>query len=418
MRTLIHRLQLLRRCDVSCSIKAADASVVAHIGKRRIDRQDERTKRQDERTKRQSERTERQDERKKREAGRKNREEETRGRTRGRTKRQSERTERQSERKKREAGLKEPRGRTRGRNERQDERTERKKLEAGREEETSGRTKEQGGRTRGRNERQDERTERKKLEAGREEEPRGRAKEPRGRTRGRNERQDERTERQSERTERQRSTKKEDETAESRKRKCDEMEVSEISHRTPSTIHGVFVGEVSPVKCGRRNPAVKYFEGHMTDGKKTVQVVSFEPTLKAEVEKARKSTEGVALTNCLVQESKQPGKDFEIKATSETTVAKSPKKFGGGQDFDYAGVSAASELRGLTVNQHVTVTGKVTLVKKAEDIHVKSRGETLKKQDFVLSDCGSSCRGVVWEKDVGGLKVDCSYKLNNVSEVF
>ncbi len=156
-------------------------------------------------------------------------------------------------------------------------------------------------------------------------------------SRGRNERQErqderterlsERTERQDERSERQRSMKKEDKMAESRKRKCDEMEVSEISLSNAATIHSVFVGEVSPVKCGRRNPAVIYFEVHMTDGEKTLQVVSFEPTLRAEVEKARKSTEGVALTNCLVQESKQPGKDFEIKATSETTVAKSPKKF-------------------------------------------------------------------------------------------
>ncbi len=67
------------------------------------------------------------------------------------------------------------------------------------------------------------------------------------------------------------------------------------------------------------------------------------------------------------------------------------------------------------MNQHVTVTGKVMLMKEAENGYINSRGETLKKQDLVLSDCGSSCQGVVREKDVGVLKVDCSYKLKNVT---
>ncbi len=92
--------------------------------------------------------------------------------------------------------------------------------------------------------------------------------------------------------------------AQSRKRKSEEMDVSEMEVSNTATIHGVFVGEVSPVKCSRKNPEVKYFEGRFTDRRKTVSVISFEPWLRAEVEKARKSTEGVALTNCLQQAAK------------------------------------------------------------------------------------------------------------------
>ncbi len=158
--------------------------------------------------------------------------------------------------------------------------------------------------------------------------------------------------------------------AQSRKRKCEEMEVSELDVSNAATIHGVFVVEVSPVKCGRRNPDVKYFEGRMTDGKKTVSVISFEPRLRTEVENARKSSEGVALTNCLVQRTKQPGAELEVKATAHTSVVKSPRKFELAEDVEYTAV-ASSELRsleeidGLAVNQRVTVTGKVVSVKPA-----------------------------------------------------
>ncbi len=158
----------------------------------------------------------------------------------------------------------------------------------------------------------------------------------------------------------------------------------------------------------------------MTDGKKTVSVISFEPRLRTEVENARKSSEGVALTNCLVQRTKQPGAELEVKATAHTSVVKSPRKFELAEDVEYTAV-ASSELRsleeidGLAVNQRVTVTGKVVSVKPAESVHVKSRGETLQKQDLVLGDSSSRCRAVAWVNHVGVLKVGDSYKLANVT---
>ena len=37
-------------------------------------------------------------------------------------------------------------------------------------------------------------------------------------------------------------------------------------------------------------------------------------------------------------------------------------------------------------------------------------GVTLKKEAFVLADDSGAIRGVTWEKDVGMVKVGCSYK--------
>ena len=42
-----------------------------------------------------------------------------------------------------------------------------------------------------------------------------------------------------------------------------------LKHQS-GTVHGVVVGEVSPVKTSSKNRAVKYFDGRFSDGKKTV----------------------------------------------------------------------------------------------------------------------------------------------------
>lgn len=46
------------------------------------------------------------------------------------------------------------------------------------------------------------------------------------------------------------------------------MEVSDIELSSSSAVvHGVVVGEVSPIKASRKNNEMKYFEGKLTDGK-------------------------------------------------------------------------------------------------------------------------------------------------------
>ena len=55
------------------------------------------------------------------------------------------------------------------------------------------------------------------------------------------------------------------------------MEVSEVASSGTGTVHGIIVG-VSPVKSSKKRSDVKYFEGQISDGVKTMRLVSFEPT--------------------------------------------------------------------------------------------------------------------------------------------
>lgn len=46
---------------------------------------------------------------------------------------------------------------------------------------------------------------------------------------------------------------------------------------------------------------MKLLEGKLSDGKQVLCMISFEPKLRAEVEKVRESREAVAIKNCSVQ---------------------------------------------------------------------------------------------------------------------
>ena len=67
------------------------------------------------------------------------------------------------------------------------------------------------------------------------------------------------------------------------------------------------MGNISPIKTSRNNARVKYFEGQLSDGAKTVRFVSFEPKLRPQVEEARESLRRVALKNCIVKRSREAG---------------------------------------------------------------------------------------------------------------
>ncbi len=67
-------------------------------------------------------------------------------------------------------------------------------------------------------------------------------------------------------------------------------------------IHGV-VTQLSPVKVSRTSKK-KYFDGKLTDGKKTMRIVSFEPELRSDMDKSRLERSPVAILNCKVKEKK------------------------------------------------------------------------------------------------------------------
>lgn len=78
-----------------------------------------------------------------------------------------------------------------------------------------------------------------------------------------------------------------------KKRKLEEWDVSEVEESTGAAVHGV-VTQLSPLKVSRHNPTVHYFDGRMSDGRKSVRVVSFDPSLRSAMESAR--TKGSSVT--------------------------------------------------------------------------------------------------------------------------
>ena len=62
------------------------------------------------------------------------------------------------------------------------------------------------------------------------------------------------------------------------KKRKSEWDVSEAEESVGAAVHGV-VTQLSPVKVSKRNPTVRYFDGKMSDGRKSVRVVSFDPSL-------------------------------------------------------------------------------------------------------------------------------------------
>ena len=103
-----------------------------------------------------------------------------------------------------------------------------------------------------------------------------------------------------------------------------DVEVSNLVPSTSANVHGVFVGALSPVKSSRNNTKMKYFEGQLSDGSKTVRFVSFEPKLRQQIEEAHEKCSSIALRNCAVKRNRQ--EDLEVLVSSQTKIHSSPKK--------------------------------------------------------------------------------------------
>ena len=147
------------------------------------------------------------------------------------------------------------------------------------------------------------------------------------------------------------------------KRKIEEVniDVSDVvTTLDKAKVHGV-VTELSPVKLSRKNQ--KYFSGKMTDGKKTIRVLSFELSLHGAMEKSCKDGNLIALANCQIKEaslhyaSGSEDTPFEIWTSRRSQVENSSEK-----SFDLTAVDkkiytvvALEDLVNVAVNEHVSV---------------------------------------------------------------
>ena len=101
--------------------------------------------------------------------------------------------------------------------------------------------------------------------------------------------------------------------------------MSEIAESGGAAVHGV-VMNLSPVKESKKNTSVQYFHGTISDGRKSVRVVSFDPPLRLSLQLSRTKRSSVAVVNCQVKTGRGDS-NVEIMATNRTKVEDSPRKF-------------------------------------------------------------------------------------------
>ena len=162
---------------------------------------------------------------------------------------------------------------------------------------------------------------------------------------------------------------------------------------------------------------------NITDGKKAIRVVSFEPSLRPEMDKSCTHQKPIAVVNCQVKETPQQYQSgssqdskYELLLSTKSGIQSSPKKFAVEKKSESETVQtvALEDLPIISVNQKVTVCVKVVTVEKEASITTKT-GKQLKKQDCIVADAGSTCRVVLWESDVGKLTIEKSYKVENMT---
>ena len=146
----------------------------------------------------------------------------------------------------------------------------------------------------------------------------------------------------------------------------------------------------------------KYFDGKLSDGKRSARFVCFDAKMHERLCNIQQKREPLALSNCEVKESKfLSGLEVVVRKSSE--IHPSPKKM---QVPDSTFVTTSEnlvtieEISGLPEYQIVSV--RVKVVGEEYAIEVK-RGLT--KQDYWIADATGCCKIVKWEENIGLLSV-------------
>ena len=183
--------------------------------------------------------------------------------------------------------------------------------------------------------------------------------------------------------------------------------------RDNAKVHGI-VTELSPVKLNRKNQ--EYFSGKISDGKKTMRVLSFEPTLHGAMEKSRIDGNPNQIKEALLRyASGSEDTPFEIWTSRRSHVESSSEK-----SFDLTDVEkkysvvALEDLVNIAVNERVVVSIKVVDMEETRTTQNKY-GKEFTMQNVMVADGTAQCQVVLWENEVGKLELDKSYRLENVA---
>ena len=112
-----------------------------------------------------------------------------------------------------------------------------------------------------------------------------------------------------------------------------------------------------------------YFDGHLTDGEKTVRLVGFDSKVLQKLTDFRERKEPVAILNCEVKEGKWSS-ELEIHTKKSTDVLKSPTKLDASAIVVTlpSGLITLSEIPKIANYQRVTVQIKVVSIKEEEAV--------------------------------------------------
>ena len=181
------------------------------------------------------------------------------------------------------------------------------------------------------------------------------------------------------------------------KRKLEELDLSNLLEDCDhGIVHGV-VTHLSPIKksCTNRH----YFQAQLSDGTKSIEVVSFDPSLRPSMDTSQKDRKAIKLTNCRVQkELTKP--DPEIFLNNHSQITKSPCEIHVPDHLLPAnGAIQMSEIKSVADMAKITAQIKVVNVEHPTKIRTQL-GKELLKQDCLVADSSARCRLVAWEKDV------------------
>lgn len=117
----------------------------------------------------------------------------------------------------------------------------------------------------------------------------------------------------------------------------DDWNISDIeAASTAANVHGI-VTELSPIKVSRRDDNIKYFDARITNGRKTLRMVAFDPTLRSQMETAQTNSTPIAIINCQIKEKTEynfgNNPAFEIHTSKRSKVEASPRKLQLPEDF-------------------------------------------------------------------------------------
>ena len=192
-----------------------------------------------------------------------------------------------------------------------------------------------------------------------------------------------------------------------KKKLVENLTVSRFSSPTKNTtLHGIMTS-VSPVRKGRRNSAVKYFDGNVADGTRAMRVICFNPKVRAALVKSvdEKSSIAINLKNCHVQKSRSRDDELEVVIDSSTKIDASTVEI----DISTLPPVQYSSVVFTSPNQEINLQAKVVATEDAMKV------KEWTKQDVTTADSTGSLKLVAWEDAVGKLTEGQCYCFTSVT---